>query len=479
MTSYRGEILSALRWVAGARLLGQLVTWAITIVVMRILSPSDYGILAMATILVSFLSMMAQFGVGAAAVQAAEINDAKMRTIFGLVIWVNAALFLAIFLAAPLVAGFFDEPRLTWIVRTLGVQFILMTFTVIPGSLLTRRLHFKGQSLVDFSAALVGSLTALFGALAGWGVWALVWASLVMETWRVVGLNIIAPFWQWPDFRLRGARQYLWFGGNLTASRILWFFYSQADIVIAGKFLGKDLLGIYSVSLHVATLPVQKLSAIINQVAFPAFARIQHDRDRFNANFLLAIRMLSFVAFPVLWGISSMAAELIALLLGDKWRDAALPLQLLALIMPLHMLAPFINTAAQGLGRADIALKQVLLAALIMPIAFLVGVQWGMVGLSIAWVVTFPFVLWGTLVIFLPVIGLRVSDVLQAMSRPVLAGLGMYAAVALARGMLDPQMQLIGQLTILVLTGALAFGALALTLNRSGCREIVGLLKGA
>jgi hypothetical protein len=143
------------------------------------------------------------------------------------------------------------------------------------------------------------------------------------------------------------------------------------------------------------------------------------------------------------------------------------------------MLAPFINTAAQGLGRADIVMKQVLLAALVMPIAFLVGVQWGMVGLSIAWVVAFPFVLWGTLIIFVPVIGLRVRDVVQAITRPVLAGLGMYGAVALARSMLDPQLPSIAQLTILVLTGAVAFGAFALTLNRAGCREIVGLLKGA
>jgi O-antigen/teichoic acid export membrane protein len=477
--TFRTEILLGLRWVAGARLLGQLFTWGITIAVMRILTPADYGILAMASVLVAFLGMMAQFGVGAAAIQASEMDDAKLRTIFGLVIVINAALFLLLFLAAPLVGWFFDEPRLVGIVRTLGVQFILMTFTVIPSSQLSRRLDFKGQSLVDLSGALAGSLTALFGALAGLGVWALVWASLVMEAWRVVGLNIISPFWQRPDFRLRSARQFLWFGGNLTVARILWFFYSQVDVIVAGKFLGKDLLGVYSVSLHLASLPVQKLSSIINQVAFPAFARIQHDRDRFNANFLLAIRMLSFTAFPVLWGMSSTAPEIVAVFLGEKWRAAAMPLQLLALVMPLHMLAPFMNTAAQGIGRADIALRQVLLAAVVMPIAFLVGVQWGMVGLSIAWVAAFPLVLWGTLIIFVPVIGLRVADVLYAIARPVLAGTGMYAAVALARSIIEPGMPMIAQLTILILTGALAYGAFALTLNRAGCREIVGLLKGS
>ena len=476
--TFRSQVLSALRWIAGVSLLGQLVSWSVTIVVMRILSPADYGLLAMATVLVNFLGMMAQFGVGAAAIQASDMDDAKLRQIFGLVIVINAGLFLLLFLAAPLIAWFFDEQRLVAIVRALGVQFILMMFTVIPSAQLSRQLKFKGQSLVDLSGVIVSSLTALVCALSGLGVWALVWASLFMQAWRVVGYSLISPFWQRPDFRLHGTRQFLWFGGNLTVSRILWFFYSQADIIIAGKLLGKDLLGVYSVSLQLASLPVTRLSSIINQVAFPAFARIQHERDRFASNFLLAIRILSFTAFPVLWGMSSIAPEIVALLLGEKWREAVLPLQLLPLMMPLNMLAMFMNTAAQGIGRADIALKQVLLASAVMPIAFLIGVQWGVLGLSLAWIVALPAVLWGALVVFLPIIGLRVKDVLYAISRPALAALGMYTAVAFVRSMMDSGTQMIMQMMILIITGALAYGALALALNRAGCREIMSLMKG-
>jgi len=476
--TFRSQILSGLRWIAGVSLLGQLVSWSVTIVVMRILSPADYGLLAMATVLVNFLGMMAQFGVGAAAIQASDMDDAKLRQIFGLVIVINAGLFLLLFLAAPLIAWFFDEQRLVAIVRALGVQFILMMFTVIPSAQLSRQLKFKGQSLVDLSGVIVSSLTALVCALSGLGVWALVWASLFMQAWRVVGYSLISPFWQRPDFRLHGTRQFLWFGGNLTVSRILWFFYSQADIIIAGKLLGKDLLGVYSVSLQLASLPVTRLSSIINQVAFPAFARIQHERDRFASNFLLAIRVLSFTAFPVLWGMSSIAPEIVALLLGEKWREAVLPLQLLPLMMPLNMLAMFMNTAAQGIGRADIALKQVLLASAVMPIAFLIGVQWGVLGLSLAWIVALPAVLWGALVVFLPIIGLRVKDVLYAISRPALAALGMYTAVAFVRSMMDSGTQMIMQMMILIITGALAYGALALALNRAGCREIMSLMKG-
>lgn len=475
--SFRSQILSGLAWIASARLLGQLVTWSITIVVMRILTPADYGLLAMATVLVGFLAMMAQFGAGAAAVQSVDMDDAKLRQIFGFVIVINSGLFLLLFLAAPLIAWFFDEPRLVAIVRVLGVQFILMIFTVIPGAQLSRRLEFKGQSLVDLSGAVVSSVTALGCALAGLGVWALVWASIVLEVWRVAGLGLIAPFWQRPNFSLRDMRHVLMFGGNLTISRILWFFYSQADIVIAGKVLGKELLGVYSVPLHLASLPVQRLSAIVNQVAFPAFARIQHEREKFVTNFLLAIRMQSFAVFPALWGISSIAPEVVTVLLGEKWRAATIPLRLLALVMPFNMLLLFTNTASQGIGRADIALKQVLIASAVMPIAFLIGIRWGVIGLGVAWIVAFPVVLWGALGVFLPVIGLRVADVLQAVSRPALSGFGMYAVVSLVRGFLAPETQILAQMLILIMAGALAYGALAWTLNRKGCAELASLLR--
>jgi hypothetical protein len=98
----------------------------------------------------------------------------------------------------------------------------------------------------------------------------------------------------------------------------LWFWYSQADVIIAGRLLGKDLLGVYSVAMHLANLPAAKLSALVNQVAFPAFASIQHDRERYAAHFLLAMRLLSFLVFPVLWGMSSVAPELVRVLAGQQ-----------------------------------------------------------------------------------------------------------------------------------------------------------------
>ncbi|WP_336511698.1 oligosaccharide flippase family protein [Candidatus Accumulibacter phosphatis] len=123
------------------------------------------------------------------------------------------------------------------------------------------------------------------------------------------------------------------------------FFYSQADMFVAGKLLGKEALGFYSVAMHLASLPVQKVSGILNQVAFPAFSKIQNDSATVKLHVLKSVRILSFLSFPVLWGISSIAPEIVQLLLGPKWEPAILPLQILPMIMPLRMISNFFTVS--------------------------------------------------------------------------------------------------------------------------------------
>lgn len=473
--SLRSQVLAGLFWTGGARLLSQILTWAITIVVIRLLNPGDYGLLAMATVFMSFLALLAEAGLGAALIQAPEVDDLKLRRIFGAVILIDAALFLLQFVAAPAIAHFFAEERLVPIIRVLAFQFLLMIFTVIPLALLSRRLDFKRQSMIDLASAVCGSLSTLGLALGGYGVWALVIGSLVAAGIRSLAINVVSPFLKWPDFSLRDLRDVMAFGRQVTAARLLWFMYSQADILIAGKLLGKELLGFYSVSMHLASLPVQKISSILNQVAFPAFARAQHDTKRSASYLLKAVRILSFVAFPVLWGVSSISPELIVILLGPKWGLAILPLQILALIMPLRMMSGIVFTATDGMGRPDVSVNNLIVANLVMVPAFAVGSNWGLVGLSVAWGCVYPVVVLANLARALPVINLKVRDVLSAMASPALSALGMYGAVFLARRYAFPVEQGVFQLLALVGVGVVAYALLSAAINMKVCKEILEL----
>ena len=134
---------------------------------------------------------------------------------------------------------------------------------------------------------------------------------------------------------------------------------AQADVFIAGKFLGKDLLGVYSVAMQLASLPVQRVTAIVSQVAFPVFARIQDDPALAGQHLIKGVRLLSFLAFPMLWGISSIASEIVTVLLGAKWESAIVPLRIIALVMPLMIVVPVVSTVVQSLGRGDVIVRNV------------------------------------------------------------------------------------------------------------------------
>jgi O-antigen/teichoic acid export membrane protein len=473
----RTQVISGLRWTVGARLTAQLITWAITLLVIRILSPSDYGLLAMAMVFVAFLSMFSEFGLGSAIIQKTEVDEDTLKRTLAVIIAIHASLAALLALSAPLIAAFFTEGRLVPIVRVLSLQFVIAAFAVIPDALLQRRMAFRGRSLVDLSAAVVGAITTLCLALAGEGVWALIASSLLTQAWKTIGINLLAPFVRWPHFSLKGMRSLVRFGGHVTAAQGLWMFFTQVDALICGKFLGKDALGFYSVALHLASLPNQRIAGIINQIAFPAFSRIQHDVGKVGANLLLGVRLLSFFSFPVLWGISSIAPEIVEVILGPKWGPSALPLQLMGLVMPLRIINNFVPNATQGIGRSDILLKNAIFAAFIMPAAFLTGVHWGLLGLSIAWLVAVPIAFLQNMLRSLPVIGLNLHMLAKAMMPSTIACAAMYLAVIATRLTLTIELGGTLRLVLLVLAGAVTYLATSFWWNRAGIRETLHVIR--
>jgi teichuronic acid exporter len=466
----RAQVMSGLRWTVGARILAQVVTWAITLVVIRILTPADYGLLAMATICVAFLSIFSELGLGTAVVQRVDIDVATLRNVFGTLIIVHGTLASFLALIAPLIASFFDEARIVPIVRVLALQLLVAAFGVVPDALLQRKMDFRRRSLLDLSGAIAGALMTLGLALAGHGVWALVIGALFTQSWKTIGVNLVAPFPHWPRFSLSGLRSLVTFGGHISASQLLWFFYSQSDMLIAGKWLGKELLGFYSVAMHLASLPNQRIAAIVNQIAFPAFSRMQGDARKVAASMLVGVRVLSLIAFAVLWGLSSIAPEVVNVILGSKWGPAVVPLQVLGLVMPLRMIGNFVPNAVQGMGRSDIILKNAATVALIGPTAFLIGVNWGLLGLSAAWLVATPLLFAENMMRSLPVLGLRFRQLVGAMWPAASAGLLMYFCVSAARLTIDMPVGIL-RLAALIAVGALTYIASSFVLNRRGLRE--------
>jgi O-antigen/teichoic acid export membrane protein len=192
---------------------------------------------------------------------------------------------------------------------------------------------------------------------------------------------------------------------------------------------------------------------------------------------LKGIRMLSLLSFPVLWGISSVAPEFVAVLLGPRWQMAVGPLQLLPLVMPITILSPFLNTAFQGIGRAGVVVRNMLTASIVMPVLFWAGTYWGVMGLSAAWLVGFPLVFLINLRHMLPLVSLRLADVLGAIALPATAALVMYGCVAAARAALPSGLPAPAVLATLIASGVTAYAIATMAVNRRGLREALSLFR--
>lgn len=449
--SVERQTLSGLKWVAVAKLSSQVVSWAATLLVMRLLLPQDYGLMAIVTVVISVLSNVAELGIGASIIQSRDVSDEELRKISGLVTLVSAAVFAALFLGAPLISALYEMPKLTLLIQVAATQFLISGVATLPQALAQRRFEFKRLAGVEVAWTVATAASTLGLAWYGAGVWALVLGSLIGAAVRMLLLarhGIVRP-----SFRLAGVRKFLAVGGAVMFGRLSWQIVYQSDVLIGARRLGVNEVGAYSVALQLATLPMQRIMGVLNQVALPAAARLQDDQDRLRRRLVEANRMLATFSVPVLWGISAVALELIGVVLGEKWTAAVFPLQVISLVVPLRMISATFATAALGIGRAALDFRNNVVAAIVLPLSFLAGTYWGVNGLAASWLVAIPLVLALNFPRVARALSISVRDVARAVWRAFAAGVAMFAAVYAARmalaGMTD-----LARLPVLIAAGA-------------------------
>lgn len=398
-----------------------MVSWVITIYVIRLLSPADYGLMAMVMVVIAFMSTFNEFGLGAALVQSRDISDEKIGAVYGATLLLGAGFCALLALASPLISGFFNEPRLSLLISVAGLQFLINAIIVVPESMMKRDLNFKPLSIIYLIGVVAASLSTLVLALNGHGVWALLLGNMAGALVRAGLLILQNPNRIAPNLRLRSAAAFLSFGGYMTANRFLAYFVSQADILIGAKLLGKEVLGLYTVALELASLPLDKAMGAVNPVLFSAVSRMQDKREALQVGLKNAFRWMAYFTFPLIAGLASVAEEFIPLVLGSAWVGAILPLQIVAAVIPLRMINAILSTAVNGVGRADISLHNTLVTAVVLPVAFLAGSQWGATGLAFGWVVGMPVVFILNFRRSSKAIGISAGQLFRALWQPLLA----------------------------------------------------------
>jgi O-antigen/teichoic acid export membrane protein len=474
--SFENQVRSAVIWRSGSQIAGQLVQWIATFSVIRLLPPQDYGLMAMTQVVMVLLTMLNGAGLASGLVQQRTIDSRQIAQVFGMLLLLNGTLALAQFAAAPAIAAYYRQPQVADMLRVQVLMYLFTPFIAVPYALRAREMDFRKQAIVNVTSSLASASTALGGALAGWGVWALVLAPVAFFAVRAVGMVLAARWLIWPHFDFRGAGGLARYGALMTVGSLFWFVESQADIFIAGRHFSAHELGIYSTSLFFTQIFVSKFVPPLNEVAFSAYARIQHDADAFPRAFARAARLILIAALPFYLGLAVTADPLVRVALGPRWEQAIPIVHLLAFAMPFMTLQVLFAPACEARGRPGIPIRTSAYGAVILASAFLIGVQFGPDGLAWAWIIAYPVFLIVSAAQALPAIGLAPADLIRAIAPPAAAAIAMAVLVELVDWLLPPIAPL-PELAVLIATGVATYGLWLMLFARDAVGELVAIVR--
>jgi PST family polysaccharide transporter len=435
---------------------------ASTVVLARLLSPSDFGLVAMVTAITGLATAFADLGLSEATIQRQEISRQQVSNLF----WINAAIGLALMLVTaglgPVMAWFYREPRIKGIAFLMSLTFLMGGLRVQHNALLKRQMRFSVLATRDVSSFVIAVPMAITMAWRGAGYWAIVALPLTLSftqmvlSWWMVG-------WV-PSLPRRGVHvgSMLLFGGNISASYMLLNMLRSADNVLIGRYWGAGPLGLYSRAYNLLMLPLRQLHFPVGSVAVPAFSRLQGDPERFARYYLRTVNLMTWISAPIFGFLFVAGQPVIVLVLGDKWREAAPVFQILAVSAIPQLLHGSTIWLFVSRGQSGRLLKLTLVTSPLLIGGYLIGLPFGIKGVALSgsllllailpWILKFTFR--GT--------RLTLHRLGQAMLRPVapcLAGV-FFAEVTLH--VIAPQ-KIISQLLVVALSFGAAYLLSALT----------------
>jgi O-antigen/teichoic acid export membrane protein len=383
----RSLVLRGIAWKAGSQVYLQVSRLVVALLLARLLSPHDYGLAAMVLVFSSFVILISDSALGTALIQRRDLSEADRSTVFWTGTGIGAACTVAgVALAGPL-ADFYGEPDVEPLFAALSIGFLVTALGTTQAALLARELDFRSLELRQIAASTVGAAVGITLAVLGLGAWALVGQQLVIGAvstillWRFVSWRPLLTF-SGRSFRKLGA-----FGGKLFVQNLLYVLGKNTGTVLIGRFVGAAALGVYAISTSVILAPFQQIAGPVQQVLFPAFSRMQDDRERLADAWIRVSRLVGAISVPALVGLVVVAPDFVEVVLGDSWRDAVPVIQILAWAGLIQSLQTLNGEVLLALDRVGVLLwfTALWLAATVSAVA--VGVSWGIVGVAACYAV--------------------------------------------------------------------------------------------
>lgn len=358
MATTKEKTISGLLWSFTERFASQAVTFIVGIVLARLLSPEEFGLLGMLSIFIGFASVFVQSGFNQALIRKVDCTERDYATVFYFNLFVALAFYGLLVLSSNLISEFYEEPILQELIIVLSIVLIINALTIVQRTEITKRVDFKLLTRVSIISSLGSGALGIIMAIYGYGVWSLVYRQLAQR-----GLEG-GLLWLWSSWRpkvpfSRAALKDLWkFSGNLVGLAVIDIIYNNSYNVIIGKFYPAANLGQYRQADTFRKLPSETLGSVIDRVSLPVLASIQDNKKQFNATFERLLRSTMLLSFVLLLGLAGVAKELTIVLMGEQWALAGEFLQILAFAAMFYPLDKLLISLLKVAGRSNLILKQ-------------------------------------------------------------------------------------------------------------------------
>ena len=355
--SLKSKTVKGVMWSSIDRFTTQGISFVFSMLIARMLLPSDYGVIGMLAVFMAVAGCFVDSGFGSALVRKNDRTETDFCTVFYFNIAVACICYALLFLASPYIARFYNLPLLESVTKVWGLNLIISSFAGIQNAQLTIAIDFKSRAKISVITTLFTGVVGLWLAYRGYGVWALVFQTLSSNILRTILLWAIVRWMPKLIFSWQSFKELFSFGSKLLASSLLDTVYNNIYPIVIGKFFSASSLGVYSRADSLAQFPSSNITGVLQSVTFPVLSTIQDDEARLSNAYRRFLRISAFVIFPLMVGLSAIADPFIRLVLTDKWEGAIYLLQIICFGLMWYPIHAINLNILQVKGRSDYFLK--------------------------------------------------------------------------------------------------------------------------
>lgn len=415
--SLKYEVLSGVLWSGGGKLANQALQFAVMIVMARLLTPRDFGLMAMILTFTGCVTLFTEMGLSSALIQRKDLEPRHCSSIFWVSLMLGSCIAVAAFLSAGWIAAFYNAPALAPLLKLISINFVIGGVSLVPYSILVRNMQFRKLSMINTAGVGVAGATAILLAYNGFGAWSLVWQAILASLLPAAALWIASGWTVKFLLEWRAVRELLGFGGNLAAFNFVNYWIRNLDNVLIGKYMGSAPLGLYSRAYGTMQLPLTTVSAPIGSVLFPALCAVQDNQRTTQAMYLRFTGTVALVTFPMMLGLVAIADSFVVGLFGPQWAPMIPVLRIFCLVGLAQSIGTTVGWVFMSQGRTDLFLKTGLLTSIPLLASIALGVWIGSIqAVAICYAVATLAVEYPCIAVAARLIGLRMAEVLQRLA---------------------------------------------------------------